>query len=40
MVLYLYCNSPLMQEYFQLLNDYYDKIYVLSVEAAVTRREI
>ena len=40
MVLYLYCNSPLMQEYFQLLNDYYDKIYVLSVEAAVTRRAL
>jgi len=29
-----------MQEYFQLLNQYYDKIYVLSVESAVARREL
>lgn len=28
-----------MQEYFQLLNRYYDKIYVLSVESAKARRE-
>jgi glycosyl transferase, family 25 len=28
-----------MQEYFQHLNKYYDKIYVLSVEAAAERRE-
>lgn len=39
-VLYLYRNSPGMQEYFQLLNEYYDKIYVLSVESAVARREL
>lgn len=29
-----------MQEYFQLLNQYYDKVYVLSVESAATRREV
>jgi glycosyl transferase, family 25 len=29
-----------MQEYFQQLNQYYDKIYVLSVESAVARREL
>ncbi|MEI2739861.1 MAG: glycosyltransferase family 25 protein [Chitinophagaceae bacterium] len=29
-----------MQEYFQHLNRYYDKIYVLSVESAVARREL
>jgi glycosyl transferase family 25 len=29
-----------MQEYFQQLNRYYDKIYVLSVESAVARREL
>lgn len=29
-----------MQEYFQALNNYYDKIYVLSVEAAAARREL
>lgn len=29
-----------MQEYFQYLNQYYDKIYVLSVESAVDRREL
>lgn len=29
-----------MQEYFQQLNQYYDKIYVLSVESAVDRREL
>ncbi len=29
-----------MQEYFQFLNQYYDKIYVLSVESAVARREL
>lgn len=29
-----------MQEYFQYLNDYYDKIYVLSVEAASERRKL
>ena len=29
-----------MQEYFQHLNQYYDKIYVLSVEAAAERREL
>ena len=28
-----------MQEYFELLNRYYDKIYVLSVESAAERRE-
>ena len=28
-----------MQEYFQLLNDYYDKIYVLSVRSAAHRRK-
>jgi glycosyl transferase family 25 len=28
-----------MQEYFQLLNDYYDKIYVLSVRSAEHRRK-
>ena len=28
-----------MQQYFQYLNDYYDKTYVLSVEAAILRRE-
>ena len=28
-----------MHEYFQQLNDYYDKIYVLSVETAILRRE-
>lgn len=29
-----------MQEYFQQLNQYYDKIYVLSVESAIERREL
>lgn len=29
-----------MQEYFQYLNQYYDKIYVLSVESAADRREL
>lgn len=29
-----------MQEFFQQLNQYYDKIYVLSVESAVARREL
>lgn len=29
-----------MQEYFQQLHQYYDKIYVLSVESAVARREL
>ncbi len=29
-----------MQEYFQLLNQYYDKIYVLSIESAAARREL
>jgi glycosyl transferase, family 25 len=29
-----------MQEYFQQLNQYYDKIYVLSVESAIARREL
>lgn len=29
-----------MQEYFQLLNKYYDKIYVLSIESAGGRREL
>ena len=29
-----------MQEYFQQLNQYYDKIYVLSVEAAAERRKL
>ena len=29
-----------MQEYFQLLNNYYDKIYVLSVHAAEARRKL
>ena len=29
-----------MQEYFQQLNQYYDKIYVLSVAPAVERREL
>ena len=29
-----------MEEYFQLLNRYYDKIYVLSIESADARREI
>ncbi len=29
-----------MQEYFQYLNKYYDKIYVLSVESAADRREL
>lgn len=29
-----------MQDYFQHLNEYYDKIYVLSVESAVDRREL
>jgi glycosyl transferase, family 25 len=29
-----------MQEYFQQLNKYYDKIYVLSVEAAAERRDL
>jgi glycosyl transferase family 25 len=29
-----------MQEYFQALNNYYDKIYVLSVESAVDRRTL
>jgi glycosyl transferase family 25 len=29
-----------MQKYFQHLNNYYDKIYVLSVEAAAERREL
>lgn len=40
MVLYLYPNSSRMQEYFQHLNQYYDKIYVLSVAPAVARREL
>ena len=29
-----------MQEYFQLLNNYYDKIYVLSVQSAEARRKL
>jgi glycosyl transferase family 25 len=29
-----------MKEYFQLLNQYYDKVYVLSIESAVSRREL
>ena len=29
-----------MKEYFQCLNEYYEKIYVLSVEPAVTRRKL
>ena len=29
-----------MEKYFELLNSYYDKIYVLSVTAALTRREL
>jgi glycosyl transferase family 25 len=29
-----------MQELFQLLNQYYDKIYVLSIESAIARREL
>jgi glycosyl transferase family 25 len=29
-----------MEKYFQLLNDYYDKIYVLSVQSATERREM
>jgi glycosyl transferase, family 25 len=29
-----------MKEYFQFLNQYYEKIYVLTVEAAVARREL
>jgi len=29
-----------MQEYFQQLNQYYDKIYVLSIEPAADRREL
>jgi glycosyl transferase family 25 len=29
-----------MQEYFRLLNNYYDKIYVLSVQAAEARRKL
>ena len=29
-----------MQQYFQLLNQYYDKIYVLSVESAAARRKL
>jgi glycosyl transferase, family 25 len=29
-----------MQQYFQYLNSYYDKVYVLSVEAAAARREL
>lgn len=29
-----------MQDYFQLLNNYYDKIYVLSVRAAEARRKL
>ncbi len=29
-----------MQEYFQALNNYYDKIYVLSVESAAARRAL
>ena len=29
-----------MQEYFQLLNQYYEKIYVLSIESAEARREL
>ena len=29
-----------MEEYFQLLNQYYDKIYVLSIALAITRREL
>ena len=29
-----------MQEYFQLLNQYYDKVYVLSVAAAAARRNL
>jgi glycosyl transferase, family 25 len=31
--------EPLMQDYFQYLNQYYDKIYVLSVESATERRQ-
>jgi glycosyl transferase family 25 len=29
-----------MKEYFRQLNQYYDKIYVLSVESAEVRREL
>jgi glycosyl transferase, family 25 len=29
-----------MQKYFQLLNQYYDNIYVLSIESAAARREL
>ena len=29
-----------MQDYFQLLNQYYDKIYVLSIESAAVRRDL
>lgn len=29
-----------MEEYFQLLNQYYDKIYVLSIALAISRREL
>lgn len=39
-VLYLYLNSDNMEEYFQLLNQYYDKIYVLSIESATARRKL
>ncbi|HWR34108.1 MAG TPA: glycosyltransferase family 25 protein [Chitinophagaceae bacterium] len=31
---------PRMQEYFKHLNKFYDKIYVLSIESAVARREL
>ena len=30
----------MMQEYFQFLNQYYDKVYVLSIESASARREL
>jgi glycosyl transferase family 25 len=29
-----------MQEYFKLLNQYYDKVYVLSIESAAARRDL
>lgn len=29
-----------MQEYFQILNQYYDKVYVLSIESAAVRRDV
>jgi glycosyl transferase, family 25 len=40
MVDYLYRNFPVMEEYFQQLNHYYDKIYVLSVAGATARRAL